>query len=87
MSGYTKERKIGDTFEFDGVLLEVVKCKRQMRLGCDCNECYAYTSTNSELAARRLCNSLGVAGGNCGKIERSDSLDIVFMPKKRTYED
>lgn len=84
MNGFNRERQIGETFDFNGVTLEVVKCKRQARLGCDCNECYAYTSTTSEHAARMLCNSLGVIGGNCGKIERSDNLDIVYKPKKVT---
>ena len=62
------ERKIGETFEFEGHKLKVVD-----EGTCKCNECLFY---------RRECSLIRNVIGSCSEVHRTDKKSVIFVKAK-----
>ena len=62
------ERKIGETFEFEGKKLKVVD-----EGTCKCNECIFY---------RRECSLIRNVIGSCSEVHRTDKKSVIFVEVK-----
>ena len=62
------ERKIGETFDFEGHKLKVVD-----EGTCKCNECLFY---------RRECSLIRNVIGSCSEVHRTDKKSVIFVEVK-----
>lgn len=65
-----KERKIGETFKYDGKTLEVVETKSE-----SCYQCW-FKEYNGR------CTRIKSKTGECGMVERSDKRPVIFVEVK-----
>ena len=71
------ERKIGEKFEYNGVILKVVNDK-----GRGCEGCYF--SANESSCSYEVRDAIGP----CGEYKRSDMRSVIFKRiKRRKHED
>lgn len=68
------ERKIGETFEYNGKKLKVVETEKNL-----CFDCYFYDGVN--------CQKTFLKCGKCGKEARSDNKPIIFVEVKEESEE